>query len=83
MSMAVDKSRHDIKNDLPLSWKRPDWESNPGLLGVKRERYLCAMQPPIFNDLLVFKNTVVLINLNIDILHERTSLRPRKHYSQG
>ena len=31
---------------MKIPWKR--WESNPGLLGEERERYLCAMLPPEF-----------------------------------
>ena len=27
------------------------WDLNPGLLGEKRERYLCAMPPPNFHKL--------------------------------
>ena len=30
---------------MKISWER--WESNLGLLGEKRERYLCAMLPPL------------------------------------
>ena len=32
------------------------WESNLGLLGEKRERYLCAMPPPTFFSAEIFSN---------------------------
>ena len=36
----------NIRN-LKISWER--LESNPGRLGAKRERYLCAMPTPHFD----------------------------------
>ena len=37
------------KNNSKLSWKKlwEHWDSNPGRLGGKRERYLCAMPTPL------------------------------------
>ena len=40
---AANKPQRHYEN-LKIPWER--WESNPGLLGEKRKRYLCAMPPP-------------------------------------
>ena len=45
--MDVDTSRSGIENEnFSNSWKYHDRESKLGLLGARRECYLCAMQPP-------------------------------------
>ena len=46
---------------------REDQESNPGLLSKKKEYYLCAMPPPLFNGCFLkyfkLKNLVTLFSL--------------------
>jgi len=47
MSMAADKDKSCWHQKwFFLSYKPPDQESNLGLLGARRERYLGAMRPP-------------------------------------
>ena len=50
-----------LRSIFQLKENREHRDSNPGLLGEKRERYLCAMPPPevehvVFSKLLIFVN---------------------------